>query len=549
MNIEFRGSTILLFLMALAGPAPIAMAQSTGTFTATGSMTTARGGHTATLLQDGRVLIAGGGAIGYAPIASVELYEASAELYDPATGTFTRTGDMTTARGGHTATLLPDGRVLIAGGEGALESALTSAELYDPSMGTFTATGNMAVAPGFFGTATLLGNGKILIAGVGPTAEVYDPATGTFALTGAYAGSYTGPPYVDTATLLPDGRVLVTGCDCGLNVTAPVIELYDPGTGTFSLTGTMSGTVSWWWEDVNRATLLRNGKVLIAGSSDGLPTDAEVYDPSTRTLTGIGHTITTHGYSIATLLPDGTVLIAGGVLPGGNGTPAADLYAPATGMFYAAGSMTMGRHEHTATLLHDGTVLIAGGYNIWPTATSSAELYVPPPSDSWQQAITAMKTAAGTDGANFWQWAWYWQRSPAFSGAPAGFGALGSIDNIPGLIDKIIATGGGDGFQMVSAEQWVLYYRQAVQPPDPWQQAITAMKTAAGTDSANFWQWAWYWQRSPAFSGAPAGFGVLGSIDNTPGLIDKMIAAGGEDGFQVVSAEQWVADYRQAAAQ
>jgi len=178
--------------------------------------------------------------------------------------------------------------------------------------------------------------------------------------------------------LLPDGRVLITGGDCGFN-TAPLIELYDPGTGTFSLTGAMSGTVNWWWEDVNTATLLPNGKVLIAGNSenDGLPADAEVYDPSTGTLTGIGHTISPHEFSTATLLPDGTVLIAGGQLPGGNGSPGADLYAPATGVFYTAGNMTAGRHEHTATLLRDGTVLIAGGYSSWPAPTSSAEIYHP----------------------------------------------------------------------------------------------------------------------------------------------------------------------------
>ena len=167
----------------------------------------------------------------------------------------------------------------------------------------------------------------------------------------------------------------------------------------------------------------------------------------------------------------------------------------------------------------------------------------------WQQAITTMKTAAGTDSLSFWEWAWYWQRSPAFSGAPAGFGVFGSIDNTPGTIDKIISIGGGNGLSFVSAEQWVLDYRQALQPPDPWQEAITAMKTAAGTDSQDFWQWAWYWQRSPAFSGAPAGFGVLGSIDNVTGLIAKIIAKEGGTGFDVVSAEQWMLFYRQAISQ
>ncbi len=108
---------------------------------------------------------------------------------------------------------------------------------------------------------------------------------------------------------------------------------------------------------------------------------------------------------------------------------------------------------------------------------------------------------------------------------------------------EIIVAGGGDGFRVVSAEQWVLYYHQAL-VTDSLQQAAGAMITAAGTDSQNFWQWAWYWQRSPTFAGAPAGFGVLGSIDD--GTIYKIIVDGGGDGFALVSAEQWVQYYRQA---
>ena len=225
-------------------------------------------------------------------------------------------------------------------------------------------------------TATLLGNGKVLIAGIGANAELYDPATGTFTVTGAYAGSYAGRPVIDTATLLPDGRVLITGCDCFASV-APVIELYDPGTGTFSLTGTMKGTVG-WWVDVNTATLLTNGKVLIAGSDEyDWPADVEAYDPSTGTVTSLGYMTAPHEFSTATLLPDGQVLVAGSQLPGGSGLASAELYDPETGTFHAAGNMTKGRHSHTATLLRDGTVLIAGGYSSWPAATSSAELYHP----------------------------------------------------------------------------------------------------------------------------------------------------------------------------
>jgi uncharacterized protein (TIGR03437 family) len=132
--------------------------------------------------------------------------------------------------------------------------------------------------------------------------------------------------------------------------------------------------------DVNyTATLLTNGKVLFAGNSgnDGLPADAALYDPTVGAFTRLGNTIGPHQFSAATLSPDGTVLIAGGQLPGGNGDKGAELYTPATGTFTFAGSMNTGRHNHTATLLPDGTVLVAGGASVWPFATSSAEIYRP----------------------------------------------------------------------------------------------------------------------------------------------------------------------------
>ena len=347
-----------------------------GNFTAVGNMTTARAEHTATLLPNGKVLIDGGWD-GFQSLAS-------AELYDPSTRTFDPTGSMITPRHGHSATLLADGRVLIAGGRRAVAGAYNSynnatsvftAEIYDPSTGAFTATGDLTsiggeayAFPG--GVTTLLPDGRVFVAATN-NAEIYDPHSGTFTPT----GPYTGPSLVDaTATLLTNGKVLVTGCapaDCSVGVA----ELFDPQSGTFGVTGPMM--VKYFPDYGYTATLLTDGRVLFLGSNDSPdPADAEVYDPAAGTFASIGGPASQE-IAPASRLTDGTVLIAGGQVPGGNGSAGAELYVPATGTFENVGEMTAGRHSHTATPLPDDTVLITGGFTGWPDPTSSAEVYKP----------------------------------------------------------------------------------------------------------------------------------------------------------------------------
>ncbi len=379
--INFKPTSALV--LSLVCSASRSAAQLPGTFTATGSMTTPRVNHTATLLTNGKVLMAGGGqaADPVQPFPVSWRVLASAELYDPSSGTFTRTGDMTSPRIGHTATLLPDGRVLMAGGLDPSANALISAELYDPASGTFAPAGNMIQARGYH-AATLLAGGRVLLAGGQRNppfiAEVYDPSIATFLSVGPL------PFYPSQLTLLADGKVLIQGMDAADFVRGFCLPagcrfqsaLYDPNRG-FRL----DEPIREYWTIVT-ATLLTTGKVLdtMLVTDEENETDvAELYDPSTwvfapRKMAAIRRSAT------ATLLPDATVLIAGGgdsdLQWSNRETSGAEVYDPVADKFPRTGSMAENREGHTATLLPDGTVLIAGGgINLFGTAT--AEIYHP----------------------------------------------------------------------------------------------------------------------------------------------------------------------------
>jgi len=321
-------------------------------------MTVPRAFHTATLLPNGKVLIAGGGS-------------ATLELYDPSTGTSTATGAMTASNAVVSATVLPDGRVLLIETE--------NAELYDPSTGTVTPTGSMVDGQG--GHSALLTNGKVLMTGSGDP-ELYDPSTGAFTLTGPYANVYSHDDgFQTTSTLLPSGEVLFAAdVQYARNYDA---ELYDSTMNTFRLTGMMVSFLLG-----RTTTLLVNGKVLRAGGEDDLSRyqTAELYDPAAGMFTATGDMTTRRSYHAAVLLPDGTVLITGGGGQSNSGPSlgslaSAELYDSSTGTFTATGSMTTGRQYHTATALNDGRVLITGGFYTDGIAygfVSSAEIYTPP---------------------------------------------------------------------------------------------------------------------------------------------------------------------------
>ena len=303
-------------------------------------------------LLDGRVLVAGG-SDGQADLTS-------AELYDPATGTWSATGSMIHPHDvGFAATLLGDGRVLASDvTDGDTDHPSYGAELYDPNSGTWTSTGSLDTG-GVGHSATLLANGKVLVDGGPP--HLYDPDSGTWTPTGQMEPL---SQFSYTAALLSDGRVLVVGGEFP-NVRA---HLYDPATGSWTAAADMPERLTGHDGEVITATLLSDGTVLVTG-----PGKADLYDPAKGIWTATREQPERHTYfsRTATLLLDGSVLL---VEPDG-----VQLYDPTTGSWTKTESLLYGSSAVTssaATLLLDGTVLVVGD-SIGGGATDSAELYVP----------------------------------------------------------------------------------------------------------------------------------------------------------------------------
>ena len=337
---------------------------SLGTLQPVSAMVSARACQSATLLPNGSVLVAGG-------IDNNETPLSSAELYDPTSGAFTAIGSMAVGRACHSATLLPSGKVLIAGGAG--RTALSSAELYDPATRKFTPTHEMTVAHQGH-RATLLANGKVLITGGGDgangdIAELYNPEMGTFSVT----GKTTVPRVAHTATLLRNGKVLLTGGSSSRTNVLQSAELYDPATGVFTTTGEM-GQI----RHKHAAELLPNGKVLVLGGSDsrdwrGRYSTAEIYDPATGSFSRTG----SMSQPRFKLMDAVISLKNGNVIAVGGGTQV-ELFDHTAGAFQSTkGDMDAERFYMTATSLLDGRVLVLGGYDMGINVSSKAWIYQP----------------------------------------------------------------------------------------------------------------------------------------------------------------------------
>ena len=391
---------LLLVLLLLTGAVSLANAHAVlakGKWSFTGSMKVARYNHTATLLKNGKVLVAGG-------VDSSGNMLASAELFNPTTGIWSLTGSLHVARENFKATPLSNGKVLIEGGINSSGMSLVSTELYDPTAGTWSLTGNLQVGRENH-SAVLLSNGRVLVAGGDSgtqsnpyvctiaSAELYDPATGTWSLTGSLHIARFDHPSI----LLSNGKVLVAGGDDGAGYTcvsfssgsasqkmikSPLspcfcphsiksAELYDPTVGTWSLTGNMNTP-----RVFHSATSLPNNKVLAAG---GLKctnvfvencqslASAEIYNVTTGKWSFTGSLHMPRADHRGTRL-NSMVLIAGG------GLVSSEIYNATTGTWSLTGSMNIARSDNTQTRLTSGQVLVTGGRGN-SGVIASAEVY------------------------------------------------------------------------------------------------------------------------------------------------------------------------------
>jgi len=358
------GVVLALLLGSCGGGGSGPTEQTIGTWKSTSSMMAARGGHSATLLPSGLVLVAGG--LNYNGTDSTE----TTELYDPVAGTWHFADSMMLTRWGHQAVLLPTGVLVVGGdastGSGAPHSPCTFAYLFDPTSGTWRSVASMNT-PRQLPSATVLPSGEVLIAGGITTytgnmpatnsAELYNPSTDTWSATGSMAVARFG----HSAVLLPSGKVLVIGGaqDNANGCCTNVAELYDPGSGTWSSAGALP-----WSSGAQSATLLLSGKVLVAGGSSDAANDlldrAALYDPVAGAWKETAPMKRARMWHGAALLPSGKVLVVGGSKFASAWR--AEVYDPATETWEYTGPVAS---EHgmmpAAVRLGDGTILVVGG--------------------------------------------------------------------------------------------------------------------------------------------------------------------------------------------
>jgi hypothetical protein len=357
----------------------------------TGTMTVARSMHTASTLPDGKVLLAGGSSV----VSSTRLN--STEIYNPATGLFTAAAPMAEARAEHVAITLSDGRILVMGGQVPTGTSLTmsrTAEIYDPATGLWSPTGQMIYPRARF-QGILLQDGRVLVLGGyrnfpdGVSTEIYDPVTGTFSLTGYtrdyYAGAYSNGY---SLTLLQDGRVLKIGGFAGATSTPYLntAEIWSPLTGEWTYTGSMANP-----RNDFGAVLLNNGKVLVVGGrSIGYLVGVELYDPVAGTFTSVASLPIQLSYYSAIKMLDGNVLMVG------NGR-AIYRYDVVNNAWNSAGFLRESLSFETTTLLSNGNLLIAGGRSS-NSANNYAGIYDPVCSSSPTSLSVTSQSVLATGG-------------------------------------------------------------------------------------------------------------------------------------------------------
>lgn len=362
-----------------------------GTWSSGGSMAVPRAYQTATLLPNGKVLVVGGrGLLALsAPWQPGGSAISTAELYDPKTRRWSSAGTLSAPRYGHTATLLTNGKVLIAGGNSILPNAsypagigsLASAELYDPQTNSWSLAASMRDARSSH-TATLLADGRVLVAGgiessaadpgsVLASAELYDPVANIWTA----ATPMPSARWIQSATLLSDHRVLLIGgmdrlfqnrsstASTGLSTAV----LFDPAIDSWSPAPSLR-----YPRISPSATLLPDGRVLVVGDNGVNSQTAEVYDPALAQWSATPKPAVARAGHVAVRLHSGAVLIAGGLRDA-----SAEVFDWRRNTWASAGTLAVIRSSATATVLDDGQVLIAGGFGSGSTAWAGAELYDP----------------------------------------------------------------------------------------------------------------------------------------------------------------------------